>query len=111
MLFILYETLNVVISISSISGYVQTAVKSDLFIKSDRTERVCALSFASDSICMDCCGSNVGVSHYVCSCRRFSKLKHEKKCRLPIDNAVRSQSKQLISEEFSDMSDQSEMQL
>lgn len=43
MLLILYETLYVVISISSISGYVQTAVKSDLFIKSDRTERVCAL--------------------------------------------------------------------
>lgn len=50
MLLILYETLNVVISISSISGYVQTAVKSDLFIKSDLTERVCALSFASDQV-------------------------------------------------------------
>lgn len=72
---------------------------------------ICKWPGVTKTICMDCCGSDVGVSHYVCSCRRFSKLKHEKKCRLPIDNAVRSQSKQLISEEFSDMSDQSEMQL
>lgn len=47
MLLFLYETLNVVIS-GGISGYVQTAVKSDLFIKSDLNERVFALSFVSD---------------------------------------------------------------
>lgn len=66
MLLILYETLNVVISISSISGYVQTAVKSDLFIKSDLTERVCALSFASDQ-------ASPKLSAW------FSKLKRDKK--------------------------------
>lgn len=77
---------------------------------------ICKWPGVTKTICMDCCGSDVGVSHYVCSCRGFSKLKRGKKMvsRNVVFRSIMLSGRRannLYQEEFSDMSDQSEMQL